>query len=389
MNLDATENFSENPQSDSQVINPELDALINSAAEAPTEQEKLLAEYVKAMRNLAISVHDDIPADVNTMCVGNVDTFAKEGLHFVKAKAKQGKTSMLAVLESAYIRMNGNWGTIRRISDEPLKVRHIDTEQKPYDTQCFMKQVFRLAGITEEEAGVNYGIFNLRAIVENEQKKQMIESILIEDHPDVLVIDGIVDLINNFNEVDESKDLIAWLMYLADKYKLVLFCVLHTNKNSMDHNMRGHLGTMSEQKCDTTTECEKDDKSGIVTVKCASSRHCPFPDWSFTWDEDGNLVNADEQRAELARQKTEEQRAERERKNQELKEERKQKMLAIVQNHGGCICRNSLTDLLEKEFGVSRKTISPLITEWIHEGIVFENGKKIQSTPQGNLFSEE
>lgn len=383
------ENNSENPQSDSQVINPELDVLVNAADAAPTEQEKYRAELVRAIRRLAISVKDDIPADVNTLRIGYVETFAKEGLHFIKAKAKQGKTSMLAIIESAYVRKNGSWGQISRIGDRPLKVCHIDTEQKPYDTQRFKRQVFHLAGITEEEAGENYGIFNLRGIVENEQKKQMIEAMLAEDHPDVLVIDGIVDLINNFNEVDESKELIAWLMYLADTYKLVLFCVLHTNKNSMDHNMRGHLGTMSEQKCDTTTECEKDEKSGIVTVKCASSRHCPYPDWSFTWDADGNLVDADEQRAELARQKAEELKAERDRKSQEQKEERKQKMLTIVKNNGGSISRKSLTDLLEKEFSVSRKTVSPLITAWVEDGTVYEVDKMIQTTPQVTLFNED
>lgn len=378
---------SENPQSDSQVINPELDALVNAADAAPTEQEKYRAELVRAIRRLAISVHDDIPADVYTLRIAHVETFAKEGLHFIKAKAKQGKTSMLAIIESVYVRKNGSWGVISRIGDRPLKVCHIDTEQKPYDTQRFKRQVFHQAGITEEEAGENYGIFNLRGIVENEQKKQMIEAMLAEDHPDVLVIDGIVDLINNFNEVDESKELIAWLMYLADTYKLVLFCVLHTNKNSMDHNMRGHLGTMSEQKCDTTTECEKDEKSGIVTVKCASSRHCPYPDWSFTWDADGNLVDADEQRAELARQKAEELKAERDRKSQEQKEERKQKMLTIVKNNGGSISRSSLTDLLEKEFSVSRKTVSPLITAWVEDGTVYEVDRMIQTTPQVTLFN--
>lgn len=384
-----THNNAENPQSDSQVINPELDALVNAADTAPTEQEKQQAGFLEAMRHLAISVHDDIPADVNTLRIGQTDTFAVEGLHFFKAKAKQGKTSTLAIVESAYIRINGSWGQICRIGDRPLKVRHIDTEQKPYDTQRFKRQVFHLAGITEEKAGDNYGIFNLRGIIENEQKRQMIEAMLIEDHPDVLVIDGIVDLINNFNEVDESKELIGWLMYLADKYKLVVFGVLHTNKNSMDHNMRGHLGTMSEQKCDTTTECMKDDNSGIVTVKCTSSRHCPYPDWSFTWDAYGNLVDADERQAELTKKKAEELKANRESKAQEQKEERKQKMLTIVKQHGGSISRSRLTNLLEKEFNVSRKTVSPLITDWLKEGTIYEADKMIQTFVHTTLFDEE
>lgn len=383
-----TETSNGTPITSSQVINPALDAMVNGAAHAPSELEKVEAALLEAMRHCSISVHDDIPADVNTLSIKGVDTFACQGIHFVKAKAKQGKTSMLCILESAYISKTGIWGVIHRIDPHPLKVYHIDTEQKPYDTLCFKRQMFQLANITEEEAGDNYSIFNLRGTIDNQEKKSMIEAVLKADRPDVLVIDGIVDLINNFNEVDESKELIAWLMYLADKYNIVLICVLHTNKNSMDHNMRGHLGTMSEQKCDTTTECIKDD-AGIVTVTCANSRHRPYPDWSFTWDEAGNLVDADSQRAELARQRAEEQKAIREQKSQEQKEERKQKMLTIVKDHGGRISRSSLTDLLEKEFNVSRKTISPLITGWAKDGIVFEIGNMIQTTSQAQIFNEE
>lgn len=385
---DNFENINGNPTAGYQVINQELDILVKSVAEAPNEEEKARAEWLAAIRSCSISVHDDIAADVCTVRIKGVETFAFQGLHFVKAKAKQGKTSMLSIVESVFISQEGHWGVINRIDMRPLKVCHIDTEQKPYDTQLFKRQVFHLAGTTEEAVGDNYGIYNLRGIIDNEQKKAMIEAVVAADSPDVLVIDGIVDLINNFNEVDESKELIAWLMYLADKYNVVLFCVLHTNKNSMDHNMRGHLGTMSEQKCDTTTECVKDDNTGIVTVTCANSRHRPYPEWSFTWDEDGNLVDADLQRAELTRQKAEAQKASREQKAQELLDERKQKMLHLVNAHGGRISRSSLTELLEKEFKVSRKTVSPLISGWLEDGTIYEIDHMIQTSPQASLFDE-
>ena len=386
---DVFENVNGNPTNGSQVMNPMLDAMVNEAAKSPSELEKAEAALLEAMRDCSISVNDDIAADVNTLCIKGVDTYAYQGIHFVKAKAKQGKTSMLCILESIFISSQGRWGSISRIDPHPLKVYHIDTEQKAYDTQCFKRQMFKLAGTTEEVVADRYAIFNLRGIIDNAQKKSMIEAVLKSDRPDVLVIDGIVDLINNFNDVDESKELIAWLMHLADEYNIVLICVLHTNKNSMDHNMRGHLGTMSEQKCDTTTECEKDDASGIVTAKCANSRHRPYPDWSFTWDQDGNLVDADYQLAEIARQKAEEQRISREQKSQQQKDERRQKMLALVNVHGGSIARSQLTELLEKEFNVSRKTISPLISGWVSDGTVFENGNLIQTTPQAQLFCEE
>lgn len=365
-----------------------FNAIVEEAVHEPTEEDKAEAALLDAARNLKISVYDDIPADVNTLSINGVDTFAREGLHFSKAKAKQGKTSMLAIYESAYISPKGEVFKIRRIGDTPYRVRHFDTEMKPYDTQQFKRQVLHLAGCTEEDVGDNYATVNMRGIIDNKMKKDMIEAVIKHDRADVVVIDGIVDLIDNFNEIDQSKELIAWLMYLANTYKVVLICVLHTNKNTMDHNMRGHLGTMSEQKCDTTTECEKDDKNGIVTVKCSCSRHRPFPEWAFTWDDNGNLVDADERRAEILRQSAEQSKAEREEASHEFWENRKQVMLSFIKDKGGCVSRRALTDHLMHKFALCRQSISPIITRWIKEGVILENGDVLQSSPQTCLFTE-
>lgn len=367
----------------------QIDTIVCQAVDAPTEEELKTQSLIKVLHDMEVSVHDEIPADINTLRIGDVETFAYEGLHFIKAKAKQGKTSALSIIESVFISKTGKWGKMQRIEEAPLKVLHFDTEQKSYDTQRFKVQVLSLAQAAEEETGDNLRVINMRGIIENQMKMELIEAGLEEYKPDVLVLDGIVDLLNNFNDVDESKTLIAWLMSIADTYKVVLICVLHTNKNSMDHNMRGHLGTMSEQKCDTTTECEKDDDTGIVVVKCANSRHRPYPDWSFTWDDCGNLVDAEQQRYENAVKKAEEQKAVREQKAQDIKDARKNKMLSIIKEHNGSISRSELTSKLEAELNLSRKTISPLITTWLSENIIFEINNRIQTTPQSMLFNEE
>lgn len=364
-----------------------IDAEVLGAAEAPSEEEKARLARVEALRSMSVSVLDDIPADVNTLRINGVETMAYEGLHFVKAKAKGGKSSMLSILEAVYIGQSGRWPGIERLSQTPLKVRHIDTEQKLYDTQAFKRKVLRMAGLSEEEAGDNYGIINMRRLVDNQEKMLLVETLLEVDRPDVLVLDGIVDFIDNFNDVEESKLLMAWLMHIADAYRVVLFCVLHTNKNSMDHNMRGHLGTGAEQKCDTTTECEKDDKSGIVSVNCTCSRHRPYPEWSFTWDAEGNLVDAEEQRAAILRQHAEEQKAEREQKAAELRESRKQVMLGYLRSRGGSASRAELTEYLEAEYELSRKSVSPLISAWVKDEVIYENGKTVQLTPQSALFT--
>ncbi len=361
-----------------------------SISDVPTDEQLHERALLDILAGHAISVHDDIPADVNTLSIGGVDTFAREGLHFVKAKAKQGKTSALAIIESVYISSNGGkWGLLQRIGNSPLKVRHIDTEQKPYDTQQFTNKVFNMAGTTEDEAGDNYRVYNFRTETDNDRKKELIYTMLKHDPTDVLVIDGVVDLMDNFNEIDDSKNTISWLMQIATEFKIVLFCVLHTNKNIMDHNMRGHFGTMADQKCDNTLECEKDEKSSIVTVKCTASRHRPFPKWSFTWDNDGNLIDAEKQRTAMLLRQAEETKAKREKDAQKVNESRKDTMLSILNAHNGSMTRAEMTTELKRVLSLSDSSVSPLITAWVNDKVIFQYGKIIQNSSQLDIFNEK
>lgn len=58
--------------------------------------------------------------------------------------------------------------------------------------------------------------------------------------------------------------------------------------------MRGHLGTMLQQKAGTVLECRKLD--AVITVSCSDARHEEMPAWSIMFDDSGRIVDADEQR---------------------------------------------------------------------------------------------
>lgn len=366
----------------------QLNAIVDSAAKQPNaveQRQRYLAQLIDAMR---ISVNDNIPADICTLRVGTVDTFAREGLHFIKAKAKQGKSSALCILESAYLGPSGLWGCIQRITPNPLKVIHFDTEQKPFDSQQFKRQVLRLADTTEDALGSCFTVVNMRSIADYQLKQQLVEWMIQNEHPDVVVIDGVVDLMGNFNDLDESKFIINWLMALADKHKCVMFCVLHTNKNVADNNMRGHLGTMCEQKCDTTIECIKDVQSNIVTVKCAIARHRPFPEWAFTWDSYGNLLDANEQRAKQTLRLAEAAKAQRAIKARETQDQRIHIMLQTIYCHGGSIDRKELVMLLMDQLGINRHSASVYISSWIKDNIIYEANHRIRVNPQIELFDD-
>jgi hypothetical protein len=106
--------------------------------------------------------------------------------------------------------------------------------------------------------------------------------------PDAVFIDGIRDIIGNFNDNEESAALVSDLMALAEERQICIWNTLHMNprlKNDDESKMRGHLGTELGNKVTDTLVCikHKNDKTGEVyfTVKQDDARGKDMEDWEF------------------------------------------------------------------------------------------------------------
>ena len=87
--------------------------------------------------------------------------------------------------------------------------------------------------------------------------------------------------------LDQSNDLIQWLLQLTAEYGCTIVSVLHQNKAKEDGNMRGHLGTELLNKLTDCFEVSKKDGKFIVT--CTDSRNVPCSDFAFSIDAEGNF----------------------------------------------------------------------------------------------------
>ena len=142
--------------------------------------------------------------------------------------------------------------------------------------------------------------------------------------------------------------------------------------------MRGHLGTMLAQKAATVLECVKDKGSSVITVKCSEARHEEMPEWSISFDEEGHIIDADEQRRQLLEQRRAEQLLKRQETLDKEKQERLEKCLRILTDKGGVVSRKQLTEILINVFERKRPTVSSYISEWLKDGSLVEVNGMIQ-----------
>lgn len=161
------------------------------------------------------------------------------------------------------------------------KVAYFDTEQSKWHS---FKTAQRISRIVQ---GQKFDYFHLRSL-STEKRKSLIDSYLKENQEvGFLVIDGIVDLLNDFNDLKESKELVQWIMTITERYNIHILLILHTNFS--DGKARGHLGSILGQKAETVFKIEKNkDIENQSIISAHDTRGKSFNDFEILIDANGN-----------------------------------------------------------------------------------------------------
>ena len=340
--------------------------IVSEAVSQPTAEEQTKEQLRQVLRETRIRSDTEVPPEEYALEVDGKGIFALRDIHAVKAKQKAGKTTALKVMMAALL--TDEMFRVKSLLEKP-RIVFFDTEQSRTDTKLILEDVAQMTELGPELIDAQVSLHSLRRI-DQEQLLPLLEVVLEDEKPQVVMLDGIVEFVASFNDETESKRLIKELLKLSDQHNCAIISVLHTNKADEDHNMRGHLGTMLAQKAGTVLECKK--QGGVITVVCSDARHQEMPDWSIMFDDNGHILDADERR----RQVIEQHRAELQQKRQEAANEKQKERLdytlQVIRDYGGSISRKQLTEILVKKFENRRQTISGFISQWIKDKSLFE-----------------
>ncbi len=194
-------------------------------------------------------------------------TLPKGNLVAISAKRKNGKTFFCDILSAIFLG-SGIYASCENLVKQG-KVRFIDTEQARNDTSRILKTIM---AITPEERHGDIEVACLRSakIDTDEQSKEIsryefVRRTIELEHPDLVIVDGIADLIYNYNDGNESQIMVNNLATLANDHNCCIVVVMHQNKGSHDKTMKGHIGTMLYQKCSDVFQVEKHGTLFVVT----------------------------------------------------------------------------------------------------------------------------
>ena len=360
-----------------------VNTIVGKAVNEPSAEEQRKEQLRQILRETRICTDTEVPPKEYSLQVDDKGIFALRDIHAVKAKQKAGKTTALKVMMAALLQ--GEKYRLKSLLENP-KILFFDTEQSRTDTTQIILDVAQMTGLDTDAAGETpaYLDINERVVLQSLRRCDqddllpVLHQAIEDEKPQVVFIDGIVEFVASFNDETLAKQLIKDLLVLCDEHNCAIVCVLHTNKADEDHNMRGHLGTMLAQKAATVLECFKEKGSSVITVKCSEARHEEPAEWSITFDTEGHIVDADDQRRQIREQIKADQQQRRLETLDKEKQERLKKCLSILTDKGGVVSRKQLTAILMKVFDRKRPTVATYITEWLKDGSLVEVNGIIQ-----------
>ena len=183
--------------------------------------------------------------------------FADVGeIHIISGKPGNGKTGLMAQLIAATL--GGSFGnTITRkvghkingqdgFYEIPTRILYVDTEQGEDDTIGFKNRVLSMSGVPKDEAKDHFFILRLRDTeLASDRWKKILKAIYVVQPTDIF-LDGMLDIVEDYNDQKECQPIIRKCMMLATYYDTSLWAVLH--ENPMVDKLVGTLGSITQRK---------------------------------------------------------------------------------------------------------------------------------------------
>lgn len=243
-----------------------------------TEEEKLLEQ-------LRITREKQLPPMDYLFRIFGKPCFPRGELVAVTGKAKSGKTLFTSMLMACCVRdevlhiqrpfeeVEGVW------QSRPIRCLWYDTEQSEQSTQDILKH--RIDRLIASQGGKTvpqdvdpqsyYDVFNVRSLHYG-VRLHAFQTAVRKYQPDLVILDGVRDLLADINDGIKAQALMEQLMQLAQDCRCCIVCVLHQNKGAEDRNLRGWIGTELMNKAFEVYACEKVKPDNIFVVEQTHTR---------------------------------------------------------------------------------------------------------------------
>lgn len=208
------------------------------------------------------------------------------GIHGLTGQPGHGKTFTFTQIMVAILR-GEFYGLRYELADsipEP-RVLYIDTEMEKGNTQLVLLRVYEMMGWQVGTIHDEFRILWLREEVKSVDRWRKTLKAINEMKPTVVFLDGLIDVVSDFNDNQACQDLIYQCMAAASHYSMSMWLLLHENPGS--EKMVGHAGSFLERKATDVLKTKKEKGDGVIfTVMQKKARARDLDNWQFKIEDD-------------------------------------------------------------------------------------------------------
>ena len=203
------------------------------------------------------------------------------GLQAVTGLSGNGKTQLVCQLVATAL--GGSFGRLHYALSKKPRLLLADTEQEISSVVAMKQRICSMIGANPQQQRDDFKILLLREVLTANERWLLILKACHDFRPDIIFVDGLLDLLGNFNDVEQCQQRIFELMAMATFYHASVWCVLHLNPNGA--KLVGHAGSFLERKCTDLFACvkDKDSRTGeiLFEVTQRKARSRDVPTWKF------------------------------------------------------------------------------------------------------------
>lgn len=270
---------------------------------------------------------------------------------------KAGKSLFITSSIASAFMSNDIFGMKITLPENKNRIAYFDTEGSEYD---FYQIINRLQWqINRNNLPENIDMFNTREDSPAETIELINQYLKENNECGCLIIDGVLDLVNDFNNVVECNLVIQWLKKITKNYNMLVMVVLHLGKK--DKNSLGHLGSFLDRKSQSVLIIEKE--NNIMTMKPQFLRSCENFIPISVQNIAGNWVETSEgSKVETSLYGLE--------KDSLIR-------MALIEP----LPYKQLVDAISERTGKGATTVKKIIKDWIADGSIIKSGNNYKQKP--------
>ena len=256
---------------------------IHNIGDRPVMLHPEWMEIAEKMPGHYIDSHTELVENRQLLEVNGVRCFPRGDLVAISGKEKCGKTTVCRIIASAML--SGAYDYVHALEPD-LRILWIDTEQARISTRSVSRAIDLMTKTPQTSERIRY--INLRDWEDLNTMIPMLRFLFDSFRPDMVVLDGIRDFIEDFNSIPESNAIVKECMHLSsgvtaqqakeqklqERMPCCIACILHQNKPKDDSNMLGHLGSTLTKKAGEVWEAMRDE-DGLFSFEQTHSRTRP------------------------------------------------------------------------------------------------------------------